>query len=367
MSYSLSLTPLRTPTYQRAALIMIIDISIMGNGITKTAEEILSRFLHNFPNPKVEPVSNIRSAAPSAEYANPTYTPAPYMPLPPPLSPSPLMRSSTPDSVLFASYDTVSTNSPTPNYASSTYRSANADRQKIQPPFYPTLSVNVPYTQYGVKSTAIPLPNTSGGLQDSVYAPRNKATAPKPRKYAVPIASSTFGQTEFPLPSNITAQGISCLSGVDIKLGLRNLLQEISSSLITNLVPLLKKCTLEKLGGMETLQHLNIFPEKQVHSILDMERFFYTHWMTIFTEIFPENLHQVFGNAELNQRYARWIYWTQFSGPNAAGPKKWEIRKWIEEWDFVWKRLVYTENEAMANMDIVDGWRTALTGVGLPD
>lgn len=223
------------------------------------------------------------------------------------------------------------------------------DPRKIQPPFYPTSDVDSPYLQYGTKKMGITPLKSSGGLHDSIYAHERKMPTPK-----FPTAK---------LSSTQPASSRKC--NVEIKKKLNSLLQEISGDLVTNLVPLLRKCTLEKLGGADTLQHLNIVPERQVHSIPEIESFFNAHWMTVFTEIFPGNLQQVFGNGMLNRRYARWVYWTEFNGPDTAEPGKMEIRKWIEEWDFIWKRMIYTERETMVNMDTVDGWRNALVKVGL--
>lgn len=235
---------------------------------------------------------------------------------------------------------------------------AGADRQEVQPFFYPTADADPPYLQYGTKRMENTPLNTSAGLQDSIYAHGDKTTMPK-LQTAKPPAPSYYSMT--------AAQNEPRKSDADVKTELSGLLQEISRELITNLVPLLRKCALEKLGGADTLQHLNIMPEKQVHRIIDIERFFITHWMTVFTEIFPRNLQQVFGNRDMNQRHARWVYWAEFGGPDTAGPGKMEIRRWIEEWDFIWKRLIYTEKETTVNMGTVDRWRNALVKMGLFD
>lgn len=239
---------------------------------------------------------------------------------------------------------------------------AGTDRQEAQPSFYPTADPNPSYLQYGTNRMETTPLNTSAGLQDSIYAHGDKTTMPKFQTVKPP-----FGHPASSYYSMTAAQNEARKSNADVKTELNGLLQEISRELIKNLVPLLRKCALEKLGGADTLQHLNIMPEKQVHRILDIERFFITHWMTVFTEIFPRNLQQVFDNGDMNQRHARWVYWAKFGGPDTVGPDKMEIRRWIEEWDFIWKRLIYTEKETMVNMDTVDGWRNALVKMGLFD
>lgn len=348
-------------------LITITDISIVAlDGATKTVEGILSRFVINPPNPQATPVPNERPA-PSilARSVDTTHIPAHESPSSPPPPPHTQRPARSP--MLFATDNAVPTNFPAPNVTSVPFVPANIEEQKIQHPFYPTPSIDVPYLQYGTKIMGTTTAISSKGLQDSIYAPGNKASIPKSRKYAISIVKPSSRRSEAPFLQNPVVKDGSGKNNVDIKLGLKGLLQKISRELVINIVPLLKKCALDKLGNMDTLQHLNICPEKQVHNILDMERFFHTHWMTIFTEIFPDNLQQVFLNAELNQRYASWVYWTEFSGPTATGPKKWDIRRWIEEWDLIWKRLIYTEREAMTNMNLVNEWRAALVNVGLSD
>lgn len=296
---------------------MTIGIGIVQmNGSTLTAESILSRLGLHSANPRVAPLPN----------EQPTIDPpAKNVPIRPACWP------------------------------------ADTDHQKAQPSFYPTVDADSPYLQYGTKRMETTPPKTSAGLQDSIYAHGNGTTMPKPQ-----VAKFPLGQPTSLYYSMATAQNGPRKSNAEIKTELNGLLQEISRELITNLVPLLRKCTLEKLGDADTLRHLNIMPEKQVHKIIDIERFFVTHWMTVFTEIFPRNLQQVFGNGYMNQRHAKWVYWAEFGGPD-AGPGKVEIRRWIEEWDFIWKRLIYTEKETMINMDTVDRWRNALAKMGLFD
>lgn len=297
------------------ALTMIIGIGIVQmNGSTLTAESILSRLGLDSVNTQIAPVLNEQ----------------PPIPLP-------------------ANHVAVEP----------VHKPVGTGQQEAQMPFYPAAVDDYPYLQYGTKERGVTPPKASAGLRDSIYAYGNK-TMPKFQAVKFP-----FGQPAPSFPSMATTQNGFGKSNVDIKTELNGLLQEISRDLVKNLVPLLRKCALEKLGGADTLWHLNIIPEDQVHRIIDIENFFNTHWVTIFVEVFPGNLQQVFSKGDLNQRYARWVHWTEFGTPGAVGPRKMEIRRWIEEWDFIWKRLIYTERETMVNMDTVDRWRNALVKVGL--
>lgn len=296
------------------ALTVIIGIGIVQmNGSTLTAESILSRLGLDSVNTQIAPVPNEQ----------------PPIPLP-------------------ANHVTVEP----------IYKPTDTDHREAQMPFYHAAVGDYPYLQYGTKEREITPLKASAGLRDSIYA--YGKTTPKFQAVKFP-----FGQPAPLFPSMTATQNGSEKRNIDIKTELNGLLQEISRNLVKNLVPLLKKCALEKLGGANTLRHLNIIPEDQIHRIIDIEKFFHTHWMTIFIEVFPGNLQQVFSKGDLNQRYARWVYWTELGTPDAVGPSKMEIRRWIEEWDLIWKRLVYTERETMVNMDTVDGWRNALVRVGL--
>lgn len=296
-------------------LTIIIGIGIVQmNGSTLTAESILSRLGLDSVNTQVAPVLNEQQ----------------LIPLP----------------VNHVAVEPV-------------HRPASTGHREAQMPLYPAAIGDYPYLQYGTKEREVTPLKAPAGLRDSIYAYGNKAI-PKPQ-----AVKFHFSQSAPSFPSVATTQNGFGKSNVDIKTELNGLLQEISKDLVKNLVPLLRKCALEKLGSAETLWHLNIIPEDQVHRIIDIENFFHTHWMTIFVGVFPGNLQQVFSKGYLNQRYARWVHWTEFSTPDAVGPSKMEIRRWIEEWDLIWKRLIYTEWETMVNMDTVEKWRNALVKVGL--
>lgn len=297
---------------------MIIGIGIVQmNGSKTTPESILSQLGLNPVNIQIAPVLNNQS------------------PIPPPTQHVPVKSVSRP---------------------------VDTSRQEVQPPFYPTADVDSPYLQYGTKRMNITPPKASAGLHDSIYAYGNKKAIPKPE-----AVKGSFNQPASSFSRTTNTQNTVRKTKAEIKTELNGFLQEVSRELITNLVPLLRKCTLDKLGDADTLWHLNIIPENQVHGIIDIERFFHTHWTTVFTEVFPKNLQQVFSKGDLNQRYTRWVHWAAFGGPDAVGPSKIEIRRWIEEWDLIWKRLIYTERETVVNMDIVENWRTALVKVGLFD
>lgn len=336
------------------ALTTMLDIKTVAiTGEIHTAETILTHVVGNPTNPQVETDLKAQLASPLPPPANRvlTYNPASIFTPSPPVT---IVNNLAPTSYI--------NNRPAPTSTTASYRASRTERQKIEPPFYPPQDT-VPYLPYGSKNANITASDTTGGLHDSIYAPGKAAPTTRHRTQVIPIVKPPSKDLE--LSHTPATQIKSGKSIVDIKNDLNSLLTGISKELITNLAPLLKQCMLDKLGDAFTLQFLNIVPEKQVQSIIDMEKFIHEHWMTVFKEFLPGNLRLVFGNGELNQRYSKWIYWAEFGEQDAPGPRMREVRKWIEEWDLIWKRILFNEKQTAVNMDTVDRWRTALASVGL--
>jgi hypothetical protein len=245
-------------------------------------------------------------------------------------------------------------------YMQPVYRVAGRDRGMNEPCFYQ----GIDRSQSGDMITDIAPKRAMGnGLEASIYATT-----------ATSVQRSQYHTKPNNIPRRLLRTSDSFLgpsrndeNKVQVKRNLNSFLQRVSTGLVATLVPLLKQCVQSKLVRTTefTLEALNCHPEEQVRNIIDLERFFHTYWASVFREYLPADYGHAFKNGDLNRRLSEWIQWTETIGSNSTGPKSKEVKKWIDEWDFIWKRIVFTAEEAHVNIETADRWRTALLDVGL--
>lgn len=325
-------------------MIIIRDIktvSIVGEILT--AETILTRILGNSINPTEIKETAVSSRGPSR--LNSGY-------------------SSVSDYTTYNREDRQAsmrhTHISTPVYTKPVYRVTGTDRDMNEPCFYQGIG----RSQSGDITRDIPPKRAMGnGLEASIYA-TTATSAQKPQYHSKPDNISRrllrTSNSFLGLPRNDENK-------VQVKRNLNSFLQRVSAELVATLVPLLKQCVQSKLVGTAefTLEALNCHPEEQVRNIIDLERFFHTYWASVFREYLPAYYGHAFKNGDLNRRLSEWIQWAETTGSNSTGPKSKEVKKWIDEWDFIWKRIIFTAEETHVNIETADRWRTALLDVGL--
>lgn len=201
------------------------------------------------------------------------------------------------------------------------------------------------------------------GLEASIYA----TTATSAQKFQYHRKPDNIPRRLLRTSNSFLGPSRDDENKVQVKRNLNSFLQRISAELVATLVPLLKQCVQSKLVGTTefTLEALNCHPEEQVRNIIDLERFFHTYWASVFREYLPADYGYAFKNGDLNRRLSEWIQWTETIGSSSTGPKSKAVKKWIDEWDFIWKRIIFTAEETHVNIETADRWRTALLGVGL--
>jgi hypothetical protein len=205
----------------------------------------------------------------------------------------------------------------------------------------------------------------AGGLQDSIHAPRKGTrTVGNDRSYAIPIVNPTNGSVAL-------AGGSTLTLGAKAKSDVQAFLGKVETELIAHLVPCIKSHLYHTLGNQESLNYLGIFPEIQVNSLFGLELFLNKHGPTVFSHLLPRPLCVDLRQHKLSGLFRGWMTWTMTPVDHAPGTPDWaqptesQLRDWVDDVDFVWKRLVVDPSQVRSNRSITDTWKSVVQGLGL--